>query len=198
MTRKLFLAALVLSVGACNFWYNEVPSPDDLMHRISWFDHMITSKAVHPYESDSVPRRTPAGTIPVGGGEADWHTGSMVMSNYVFDTVYANRLKPPTTPAAPDARSGEEVFNIYCSACHGYQGAGDGTIKAYISGIPSLLTDQARKRADGYLYSIIRYGRGVMPMYGDKIYRQDERWAVVAYLRSLQAKAPVTPVPGAK
>ena len=39
---------------------------------------------------------------------------------------------------------------------------------------------------------MIRYGRGRMPQYGDKIVRPDERWAVVDYVRSLQAKAPVT------
>ena len=71
-------------------------------------------------------------------------------------------------------------------------------MKEFITGIPSLLSDQARKRTDGYLYSIIRYGRGLMPLYGDRIYRRDERWAVVAYLRALQAAAPVTPLAGAK
>ena len=198
MTRRLLLAAMLLGVGGCNFWYNEVPSPDLLMHKIPWFDHMIKSKAVHPYASASVPRRTPAGAIPVGGGERDWHVGDLVLSAYVFDTVYANKLMRPTTPPGPGARSGQDVFNIYCSPCHGYGGAGDGTVKEFITGIPSLLTEQARKRTDGYLYSMIRYGRGVMPLYGDRIYRRDERWAVVAYLRSLQANAPVTPVPGAK
>ena len=38
-------------------------------------------------------------------------------------------------------------------------------------GAPSLLTARARGYSDGYLYSIMRYGRGVMPRYGDKIVR---------------------------
>ena len=107
--RKLLFAALLLGLGGCNFWYNEVPSPDLLMHKIPWFDHMIKSKAVHPYESATVPRRTPAGTIPVGGGEADWHVGDLVLSAYVFDTVYANHLVRPTTPPGPGARSGSDT-----------------------------------------------------------------------------------------
>jgi mono/diheme cytochrome c family protein len=41
---------------------------------------------------------------------------------------------------------------------------------------------------DGYLYSIMRYGRGVMPRYDDKIRGQD-RWHVVNYVRQLQAAA---------
>jgi mono/diheme cytochrome c family protein len=144
-----------------------------------------------------VPRRTPAGAIPVGGGEADWRVGDMVMSGYVFDTVYAKQLVHPNTPPAPGARTGQQVFEIYCSVCHGYQGAGDGTVASYIA-VKSLLTPTARGYSDGMIYSILRYGRGLMPMYGDKITRPDERWAVVEYVRSLQAKAPLTPAAGAK
>jgi mono/diheme cytochrome c family protein len=37
---------------------------------------------------------------------------------------------------------------------------------------------------------MIRYGRGVMPHYGDKVYRPADRWAVVNYVRKLQAAVP--------
>jgi mono/diheme cytochrome c family protein len=42
---------------------------------------------------------------------------------------------------------------------------------------------------DGYIYSTIRYGRGIMPRYGDKIVTPEARWAVVNYVRRLQAAA---------
>jgi len=59
------------------------------------------------------------------------------------------------------------------------------------------LTDRARGFSDGYLYSIIRYGRGVMPRYGDKVYRPADRWAIVNYLRRLQQGAvPPAVAPG--
>jgi hypothetical protein len=60
-------------------------------------------------------------------------------------------------------------------------------------GAPSLLTPRARGYADGYIYSIIRYGRGVMPRYGDKVFVPVDRWAIVNHVRKLQAKSPVTP-----
>ena len=53
---------------------------------------------------------------------------------------------------------------------------------------PSLLTGRARGYSDGYLYSIIRYGRGVMPRYGDKVYAPSDRWAIVNHIRKLQAQ----------
>ena len=54
-------------------------------------------------------------------------------------------------------------------------------------GRPSLLTARARGYTDGYLYSIIRYGRGLMPRYGDKVSDPADRWAIVNHVRQLQA-----------
>ena len=73
-------------------------------------------------------------------------------------------------------------------------------------GAPSLLTPRARGYTDGYIYSIIRYGRGVMPRYGDKVVVPAERWAIVSHVRKLQAQrrrllpgdaAPIPPGPSA-
>ncbi len=190
MTRKL-LVAFVLATGStgCNFWYNEVPSPDDLMHNIAWFDHMILSKAVHPYQRADIPRDTPDGIVPITGGERDFRVGNPRQLQYGFDFAVANTITRPAGMTTLPAERGEELYRIYCAMCHGYQGAGDGTLKSYLNP-PSLLTPQAIGYTDGYLYGIIRYGRGLMGQYGDKIVRQDERWAVVDYVRSLQAGAP--------
>ena len=49
---------------------------------------------------------------------------------------------------------------------------------------------------DGYLYSIIRYGRGLMPKYGDKLPDQADRWAIVNHVRGLQAAAPAQAATG--
>ena len=62
-------------------------------------------------------------------------------------------------------------------------------------GAPSLLTGRARAYSDGYIYSIIRYGRGVMPRYGDKVYLPSDRWAIVNHVRKLQGQAPLAPEP---
>lgn len=192
--RKLLLAAIALALGGCNFWYNEVPSPDDLMHRIPWFDHMIVARSISPYQTAAVPRYTPAGAVPVGGGEADWNAGNAAMGSFAFDTLVAKKLVHPTTAAGPNARSGQQLFNTYCAVCHGLHAGGMTEAPVHEMLAPSLLTTQARGYNDGTIYSIVRYGRGRMPMYGDKIYRQDERWAVVDYVRTLQSKSPAPPV----
>ena len=51
--------------------------------------------------------------------------------------------------------------------------------------VPPLTADMTKQRSDGYIYAIIRHGRGIMPRYGDKIQGID-RWHVVNYVRQLQ------------
>lgn len=183
--RKPLLAALTLLTAGCNFWYNEVPSPDDLMHAVPWFDHMILSKAVHPYQRADIPRNTPAGIVPVGGAEADWGTGDPMARprpTYGFDSTVANALVRPSDLPPVAAGRGLELYSTYCALCHGPAGDGRGTIAM---GAPPLNTARTAGFTQGYLYSYIRYGGVLMPRYGDKIPVREDRWAVVDYVRSL-------------
>lgn len=177
MARKLLAAAAALLLGGCNWYYNTLPSPDDLMAAVPWFDHMIKSRAVHPYQRADIPRTTVPGTVPITGGEPN--DSALFKSG---NTSLADRVVNPTTPEATLVQ-GDTLFHTYCAVCHGMAGSGDGLVRV---GAPSLLTDKARTVTDGYLYSIIRYGRGVMPRYGDKVYRHEDRWAIVNYVRKLQ------------
>lgn len=187
------VAALLLGVSGCNWYYDRLPSPDDLMKAVPWFDHMITTRAVFPYARADVPRTTVPGTVPVTGSEGDW-AAEFLSGN----PATADRLVNPTAAAATQAL-GDTLYTTFCAVCHGPSGAAtDATVGPRL-GAPSLLTDRARAFSDGYLYSIIRYGRGVMPAYGDKLHRRDDRWAVVNYVRGLQqrgAPAPAVPAPG--
>lgn len=180
---------LLLTAGGCDFYYDRIPSPDDAMKLVPWFDHMITSPAVHPYESGSVPRTTVPGTVPVHDGEGDWEAAFTGGNLNVADGM----VNPLVESAAVIAR-GTELYDIYCGVCHGLSGDGRGPVGPRV-GAPSLLTDRARGLTDGHVYSLVRYGRGVMPRYGDKIVNQADRWAVVSYVRRLQG-AGAAAVPG--
>lgn len=206
------LASLVLSVSACDYYYYRVPSPDDLWHIIPWFDHMIRARYIRPYETNAVPRNTPVGTVPVSGGEPDWSAewvaGNPKTANSLVNPYAGGNAQPsPPGPRIADIprtvdAAGDTLYQNFCSACHGPTGNADGTVSAQI-GAPSLLTARARAYTDGYIYSIIRYGRGVMPRYGDKVYAPAERWAIVNHVRKLQRQSPApaaaagaaTPVP---
>jgi mono/diheme cytochrome c family protein len=209
MLRKVAVLALPLVLAGCDFWYNSVPSPDQIWYRVSWFDHMIYSPAVNPYARLNLPRTTVKGTVPVGGGEANWETGDGANLAYAFDQAAADKLVNPTRtgtgmpapgpalpllPASPER--GDSLYQTYCAACHGTSGAGNGKVASRFVGVPSLLTDRARGYTDGYLYSIVRYGRGLMPKYGDKLPNQTDRWLIVNHMRGLQAAAPPSAATG--
>ena len=196
--RLLPLALVTLFCGACDFYYYRLPSPDELWHVIPWFDHMVHARYIRPYETAHVPRYTPEGSVPVSGGEPDW-SAEWVAGK----TTTANALKNPLTnprppgPSVPVIRrdmdaAGDTLYQNFCSVCHGPTGNADGTVSRQM-GAPSLLTPRARGYSDGYIYSIIRYGRGVMPRYGDKVVIPGERWAIVSHLRKLQAQSPAPP-----
>lgn len=180
--RLLVAASMVLGLTGCDFWYDKVPSPDDLMKKVPWFDHMVKSPAVHPYETGAVPRTAVPGTVPVTKDEGEWGD-AWRSGNFAIADGLANPTDPQATLAV-----GDSLYQIYCTACHGQAGAANGTVSAKI-GAPSLLTAQAMGRSDGHIYSLIRYGRGVMPRYGDKVTNPEQRWAIVNYVRKLQADA---------
>lgn len=198
--RALLVAALSLGSAGCEAWYNRVPSPDHLWYIVPWFDHMIQQRSVHPYESGAVPRNTVPGTVPITGGEANWEaefkagnsaTADRLVNPYAGGATPADSLRRAGGPDVPElpatlAARGDSAFGTYCAVCHGETGNGQSPITPRFPA-PSLLTPQAQGRSDGYIYSMIRYGRGLMPRYGDKVYRPEDRWAIVNHVRQLQA-----------
>ncbi|MEM1331067.1 MAG: cytochrome c [Planctomycetota bacterium] len=92
---------------------------------------------------------------------------------------------------------GQKNFNIYCAACHGYVGDGNGTVGAKWSyPLPDFHAEQyqrgGEKGQDGYIWKVAREGvyneagDQKMPGYSHAL-TEHEAWAVVAYLRVLQA-----------
>ena len=196
--RRAVLAVLLLLSGACDFYYYRVPSPDELWHIIPWFDHMIHARYIRPYETQQVPRYSPEGSVPVSGSEPDWSaewtTGKTTTANALKNPLSTPQPPGPSVPVIPRniEAAGDTLYQNFCTVCHGPIGNADGTVSRQM-GAPSLLTPRARAYTDGYIYSIIRYGRGVMPRYGDKLVVPAERWAVVSHVRKLQSQSPAAP-----
>ncbi|HEY3777271.1 MAG TPA: cytochrome c [Rhizomicrobium sp.] len=102
------------------------------------------------------------------------------------DAAYraAEKTPPHATPAL--LARGRERYDIFCSECHGYTGAGDGmVVRGGYPKPPSLESAEAMGESAGQIYGAIANGKGIMFSYAAQIAPPD-RWAIVAYIRALQ------------
>jgi mono/diheme cytochrome c family protein len=159
----------------------------------SWFTDFKDQPKVEPWESvsDSVPPRgNPQGSVPVQGTLAP---GFLVSRQPLPATI--DSMAGIANPVAADGRSlenGRKLYQINCAVCHGANGAGAGPAVRYGMAAIALVNDRVRGLSDGYLWGMIRNGRGLMPPY-NRI-EELERWDVVNYVRGLQGRYQVDTV----
>ncbi len=125
--------------------------------------------------------------------------------------AYLARIPSSVTVDASLLARGAEKYNIYCAACHNYDGYGKGMVgeqwsyplpsfhdPKYKAGATEEVVDAttgakrtiaAKTSLDGYIFDVVRNGvenGAKMPGYGHAI-KPADAWAVVAYFRALQA-----------
>jgi len=156
----------------------------------SWFTDFKNQPKIEPWESsaDSVPPRgNPQNSVPIDGSLVP---GFLVSRQALPGTI--DSMATLANSVAADARSlenGRKLYQINCAVCHGASGQGNGSAVRYgMAGI-SLVNDRVRGLSDGYIWGMIRNGRGLMPSY-NRI-EDRERWDVVNYVRGLQGRFPV-------
>ncbi len=160
-------AALVLALAGSG-----CTTLDNAIAKVPWFTNMAKQVAVRPFEAQ--PRMPPAGSVPTTG-----HEDSLDMSTDLKHVVN------PVPRTAASLERGQILFDTYCIVCHGPAGHSDGTVVPKFVPPPDITQDATKARSDGYIYAMIKQGRGIMPRYGDKI-RGVDRWNVVNYVRKLQ------------
>lgn len=186
LVRAAAVCCLPVALGACE-----------------WFTDFKNQPRIEPWETPSQldadslvpPRGNPQFSVPVQGTAAAGFAISYAPLPGVIDS-----FTPIPNPHPADERSlanGKLNYQINCAVCHGAAGDGNGGLKkvnpAY-AWSPSLLTESARGRTDGYIYGMLRNGRGVMPSY-NRI-EEPDRWDVVNYVRALQAGTADTTLAG--
>jgi mono/diheme cytochrome c family protein len=112
-------------------------------------------------------------------------------------TGFVVRIPVPVTQVLMER--GRERFDIYCAACHGYGGYGDGMVSRRAAEMQAAGSadaaawvaptnyhgDDVRNRPVGHIYNTITNGIRNMPAYGKQVPVAD-RWAIVAYVKALQ------------
>jgi mono/diheme cytochrome c family protein len=99
----------------------------------------------------------------------------------------AHRSNPVVaTDAAVDR--GHALFHQTCELCHGQKGHGDGPMSSSLTVKPAdLASEHVQSQTDGALFWKIYSGRGMMPSTQSTL-SDEQRWAVIDYIRTLAAK----------
>jgi len=145
------------------------------------------------FENGQASRLPPEGTVARGQLRADRHLYEGVVDGRPAATF------PFPVDDAVMAR-GQDMYNAFCSPCHGVTGAGDGmVVQRGFSAPPALTAEYLRRMPPSYFFAVITNGRGSMPDHRAQIQPED-RWAIAAYLRALQlsANASIDDVPAAE
>lgn len=174
--------AFMPMLGACDWFSN--------------FEHqpmLVTWAPIHCNDDrtvcdSTVPSRgNPQYSVPIFGTVRSALETSYMPLPGVLDSLAT--LENPTPISEASLYNGRKYYEINCSVCHGQTGAGNGPATKY--GIPgiTLIAGPALERTDGYIFGIIRNGRGAMPSY-NRI-EEMQRWDVANYIRMLQGTSPI-------
>ncbi|MFW5952419.1 MAG: c-type cytochrome [Gemmatimonadota bacterium] len=168
------LAVALLGMGGCT----EV---ENAMARVEMLNFMRESPAFDPYEA---PRNAPLNAVPLEAPGGRWEPP--IESTEAALRAWGDTLTNPLAMSEPVLEQGAVTYQTYCAVCHGVQAEGDGPLvgPGKLPLATNLLLPATVERTDGYIYAIIRVGRGLMPGY--QRIRPAERWAVVNYVRYLQ------------
>ncbi len=171
MLQLFFAGAMIFTLSSCH--------------------NMEDDARMKPYEKsgffkDGMSARPPVeGTVARGQLHQDDHlyTGKI---NGRFVKSFPFKITEQTL------RMGQEKFNIYCAVCHNQTGTGDGMIvRRGFKQPPSYYEQRLRDIPEGYLFEVLTYGFGNMPRFSPEL-SAEERWAVIAYIRTLQLSRSVS------
>lgn len=104
-------------------------------------------------------------------------------TNEAYDAAKLN-LKSPMDSTMVDLKRAKDLYNIYCTVCHGKKGDGQSFLseRDKFNGVPNY---KDRDITEGSIYHVIMYGKGVMGSHASQL-RDEERWQVVHYVQKLR------------
>lgn len=178
-----------------------------------WDVDMVDSDAVRgyecwQYETDSEGNRKcvrSMGDLPEGvQAQSNILTPNHVtMPDYPKGDARWDSVSSPLTADDKVMATGERMYDVYCSPCHGKVDA-EGSIPELgtvaqpgrIAGVVGLTgaAGVLQNRSDGRVYSTIRLGNAIMPAYNWAM-TETEMWSIVHYVRTLDNGAYAPPQP---
>ncbi len=203
--RYFFLSVLLIGllvVGWAGFRGDTSTKPPLMVFPDMDDQAKIKYQAQSEFFADGRGARQPvASTVPMGLDTSDpaksLAPGFTVGSDYYHTgrvgDYWGDGMPPQITINDALLRRGAERFGIYCAPCHGLAGDGAGITSKY--GVPVATASFYQPafadpkdplyKTDGNMFETITYGKGQMGPYGAMVPVND-RWAIVAWIRTLQ------------
>lgn len=174
----------------------------------TWEDASVENGSGKSLLELSSPRKPVNGTIARGYAGANQPAGAAdrgvnVNPNgsvpYYYEDTEAERTRAmaeivnnPYHITEAALANGKEMYNIFCATCHGDKADGNGYLVRDDGGVypaqpANLINEEFTAASNGRFYHALMYGKNVMGGYSDKV-SYEERWNVIHYIRSLQAK----------
>ncbi len=160
------------------------------------------------YYKYATPKLPVKGTVPRGSSSTISVPGANSSAPYYYGNTEPERERAtaeiidnplPITDAG--LAQGKELYDVFCGICHGSKGDGNGHIYAETEAYPvapknlikgatgnEVIDMEMINASNGRYYHAIMYGKNLMGAYKDKL-NYEERWNVIHYIRSLQAKS---------
>jgi len=144
------------------------------------------------YHLYAQPRLPVEGSVPRGSILTENHPYYYGNTEEERARAMAEITENPFPVTEENLGSGQKLFTIYCAICHGENGDSKGYLVREDGGkflaLPAnFMSDDLINSSNGRYYHAIMQGRNMMGPFSDKL-DYKERWQVIQYIRSLQAK----------
>jgi len=213
----LLVVVLIYTLCACGSAGVNQPGEEympDMGHSIAYeanyYDYYKYNRwgSAEEYYEMAKPRKPVMGTIPrgdAGQSKSDNPNALSIPASgsvpYYYEDTEEERTRAMneiTTNPFPITAEGlaraKPLYNVNCGICHGGAGDGNGWLVdeknpnvKYPAQPAILINDEFTAASEGRFYHAIMYGKNVMGGYADKM-SYEERWQVIHYIRTLQAK----------
>lgn len=205
----IFIIAGLTLVLACSPAGGNRPGHEfmpDMVHPVSYEANYYDFYYFNRWGTEAEYKKFALPRVPVKGTIARGYAGEITPGSTPNGSVpyyYADNederaraakeiLQNPFPITEKGLAAGKALYTINCAICHGEKADGGGYLARdggkYPVAPANFLQDTFYNSSNGRYYHAIMYGKNMMGSYADKL-SYEERWEVIHYIRSLQAKA---------
>ncbi|RNC88445.1 MAG: cytochrome c [Winogradskyella sp.] len=169
---------MLLSIVSCN---------KKSRRNYQYMPNMYQSVGYEAYQESDAFKNGKEGQLPVEGTIPRGYTLYEIEdTNDGYEYAKAN-LESPLDTTTVDYDRGKELYDIYCTICHGNKGAGNGYLGEGNRELILPGSYAVKELTAGSIYHVIYYGKNSMGSYANFM-SEEERWQVVAYVEKLKAE----------